>query len=106
MEFLRELLQFLKRKVQELRYLKGQEHGASTRPEESLTPRQKSAQRVFLRAAMFFALCCASAAFLITSPITPRNVFWLCIMVVLAVINCHIMRAAYRTWSSDKPFEL
>ena len=74
---------------------------------ERLTPRQKKAQQVFLRATTFFALCCGATVFLITSqPITPRNVFWLCILVVLAVINYHIMRAAYCTWSKDEPFRL
>ena len=72
---------------------------------ERLTPRQKKAQQVFLRATTFFALCCGATAFLIARPITPQNVFWLCIMVTLAVINCHIMRAAYRTWSKDEPFK-
>ena len=73
---------------------------------ERLTPRQKEARQTFLHATIFFALCCGAAVLLITSPVTPRNVSMLCIIVALGVIDYYIMRAAYRTWSSDKPFEL
>ena len=67
---------------------------------------REKARQLYIRAAIAFPFCCAATLFLITSPITPRNILLLAVQVTIAVVDFHIMRAAYRTWSSDLPFEL
>jgi hypothetical protein len=68
--------------------------------------RQETARALFVRAATLFPLCCAATLFLIISPITARNILLLAGQVIIAVVDFHIMRAAYRTWSRDLPFKL